>query len=91
MTVSGTEDTTSSPLGMRFCIDAWDVSYGTALAVADEDLTRLRRARRDRRRNTHDQWAPIPIASDVPHPSAVLFVDGSAVSTPGLDRRLAGA
>ena len=41
MTVSGTQDTTSSPLGMRFRIDAWDVSYGTAFGVADEDREQL--------------------------------------------------
>ena len=38
MTVSGTNDTASSPAGMRFSVDAWDVGYGTALAVAEEDL-----------------------------------------------------
>ena len=76
MTVSGTQDTTSSPLGMRFCVDAWDVSYGTALAVADEDLpASVARVETDVE-TPADQWAPIPANSDVPHPSAVLFVDG---------------
>jgi len=74
MTVSGTQDTTSSPLGMRFCVDAWDVSYGTALAVEDLPAS-VARVETDVETPT-DQWAPIPIASDVPHPSAVLFVDG---------------
>ena len=76
MTVSGTQDTTSSPPGMRFCVDAWDVSYGTALAVADEDLpASVARVETDVE-TPADQWAPIPAGSDVPHPSAVLFVDG---------------
>ena len=60
MTVSGTQDTTSSTPGMRFSIDAWDVSYGSALAVADEDLPRLRRAGRDRRRDTRRPVGPYP-------------------------------
>ena len=76
MTVSGTQDTTSSTRGMRFCIDAWDVSYGTALAVADEDLpASVARVETDVE-TPADQWAPVPADSDVPHPSAVLFVDG---------------
>jgi hypothetical protein len=76
MTVSGTQDTTSSPPGMRFSIDAWDVGYGTALAVAEEDLpVSVARVETDIETSA-GQWAPIPVASDVPHPSAVLFVDG---------------
>ena len=76
MTVSGTQDTTSSVPGMRFCVDAWDVSYGTALAVAEEDLpASVARVETDVE-TPADQWAPIPAGSDVPHPSAVLFVDG---------------
>ena len=76
MTVSGTQDTTSGPLGMRFCVDAWDVSYGTALAVADEDLpASVARVETDVE-TPADQWAPVPADGDVPHPSAVLFVDG---------------
>jgi hypothetical protein len=76
MTVSGTQDRTSSPLGMRFSIDAWDVSYGTALAVADEDLPASVARVETGVETPSGQWAPIPAASDVPHPSAVLFVDG---------------
>src|ERR1700722_12332845 len=76
MQVSGTHDTTSSIPGMRFCIDAWDVSYGTALAVAEEDLpTSVRRIETDVE-TPADRWAPIPVAADMPHPSAALFVDG---------------
>jgi hypothetical protein len=76
MTVSTTQDTTSKPLGMRFSVDAWDVSYGTALAVADEDLPdSVARVETDIE-TPASQWAPIPVAGDVPHPSAVLFVDG---------------
>ena len=60
---------------MRFCVDAWDVSYGTALAVADEDLP-ASVARVETDVESADQWAPIPAGSDVPHPSAVPFVDG---------------
>ena len=76
MTVSGTQDTTSSTPGMRFSIDAWDVGYGTALAVAEEDLpVSVARVETDVE-TPAGQWAPIPVASDVPHPSAVLFVDG---------------
>ena len=76
MTVSGTQDTTSSPLGMRFRIDAWDVSYGTAFGVADEDLpASVARVETDVE-TPADRWAPIPAGSGVPHPSAVLFVDG---------------
>ena len=60
---------------MRFCIDAWDVSYGTALAVAEEDLpASVARVETDVE-TPADQWAPIPGDSNVPHPSAVLFVD----------------
>ena len=76
MTVSGTNDTASSPAGMRFSIDAWDVGYGTALAVAEEDLpASVARVETDIE-TPAGQWAPIPTASDIPHPSAVLFVDG---------------
>jgi hypothetical protein len=76
MTVSGTRDTTSSPLGMRFSVDAWDVSYGTALAVAEDELpASVARVETDVE-TPADHWAPIPVAGDVSHPSAVLFVDG---------------
>jgi hypothetical protein len=76
MTVSGAQDTTSNMPGMRFSIDAWDVGYGTALAVAEEDLpASVRRVETDVE-TPADRWAPIPVAGDVPHPSAVLFVDG---------------
>ena len=76
MTAPGTQDPASSGPGMRFSIDAWDVSYGTALAVAEEELP-ASVARVDTDVETPaDQWAPIPARSDLPHPSAVLFVDG---------------
>ena len=76
MTVSRTHDRTSSPVGMRFSIDAWDVSYGTALAAAEEDLPASVARVETNVETPADRWAPIPVASDVPHPSAVLFVDG---------------
>jgi hypothetical protein len=45
-------------------------------AVADEDLpASVARVETDVE-TPADQWAPIPAGSDVPHPSAVLFVDG---------------
>jgi hypothetical protein len=76
MTASAIQDTTSNTPGMRFSIDAWDVGYGTALAVAEEDLpASVARVETDVE-TPAGQWAPIPVASDVPHPSAVLFVDG---------------
>ena len=76
MTVSGKQGTIGSTRGMRFCIDAWDVSYGTALAIADEDLpASVARVETDVE-TPADRWAPIPVAGDVPLPSAVLFVDG---------------
>ena len=82
MTISGTQDATASTPGMRFSVDAWDVSYGTALAIYDEDLpASVARVETDVE-TPADQWAPIPAGSDVPHPSAVLFVDGVAASTP---------
>ena len=76
MTVSGTQDTTGSTPGMRFSIDAWDVSYGTALAIAEDDLPASAARVETDVETPADQWAPIPVGSDVPHPSAVLFVDG---------------
>ncbi len=76
MTVSGTHDTTSSPPGMRFSVDAWDVGYGTALAAAEEDLpASVARVETDVE-TPADQWVPVPATTEVPHPSAVLFVDG---------------
>jgi hypothetical protein len=62
--------------GMRFSVDAWDVSYGTALALAEEELpASVARVETDVE-TPSDRWAPIPARSDVRHPSAVLFVDG---------------
>jgi len=76
MTVSGTNDRTSNTPGMRFSVDAWDVGYGTALAIAEEDLpASVARVETDIE-TPAGQWTPIPVASDLPHPSAVLFVDG---------------
>ena len=76
MTMSGTQDTASSAPGMRFSVNAWDVSYGTALAIADEDLPASAARVETDVETPADQWAPIPARSDVPHPSAVLFVNG---------------
>jgi len=68
--------TVSGPAGMRFSVDAWDVGYGTALAIAEEDLpASVARVETDIE-TPAGQWAPIPVVSDIPHPSAVLFVDG---------------
>jgi hypothetical protein len=68
--------TVSGPAGMRFSVDAWDVGYGTALAIAEEDLpASVARVETDIE-TPAGQWAPIPLAGDIPHPSAVLFVDG---------------
>ena len=76
MTVSRTHHPTSNIPEMRFSIDAWDVSYGTALAVAEEDLpASVARVETDVE-TPADRWGPIPVAGDVPYPSAVLFVDG---------------
>jgi hypothetical protein len=67
---------TGKRAAMRFSVDAWDVSYGTALAVAEEDLpASVARVETDVE-TPADQWAPIPARGDVPHPSEVLFVDG---------------
>jgi hypothetical protein len=68
--------TVSGPAGMRFSVDAWDVGYGTALAIADEDLpASVARVETDIE-TPAGQWAPVPAARGIPHPSAVLFVDG---------------
>jgi hypothetical protein len=76
MTAPAAQDTATSATGMRFSIDSWDASYGTALAVADEDLpASVARVETDVE-TPAGQWAPIPARSDLPHPSAVLFVDG---------------
>ena len=49
---------------------------GTALAIAEDDLpTSAARVETDVE-TPADQWAPISVGSDMPHPSAVLFVDG---------------
>lgn len=61
---------------MRFSVDAWDVSYGSALNLTEEDLpASVARVDTDVEVPA-DQWAPIPSRGDVTHPSAVLFVDG---------------
>ncbi len=61
---------------MKFSVDAWDVSYGTALNLEEEDLpSSVARVETDVEVPA-SQWAPIPVRSDVPHPSTVLFVDG---------------
>ena len=76
MTVPETQDTARNVPGMRFSVDAWDVNYGTAVAVAEEDLP-ASVARVDTNVETPTgQWAPIPSRGDVPYPPAVLFVDG---------------
>jgi hypothetical protein len=76
MTVSAMPDTTGNAPGMRFSVDAWDVGYGTALADGEEDLPASAARVETDVETPAGQWAPIPAASGVPHPSAVLFVDG---------------
>src|SRR5450755_4339210 len=76
MTVSGTQGMAGSAPEMRCSVDAWDVTYGTALAVTDEDLPASAARVETDVETPADQWAPIPVASNVQHPSAVLFVDG---------------
>lgn len=62
--------------GMRFSVDAWDVSYGSALNLTEEDLP-ASAARVDTDVEVPaDRWAPIPARTDLVDPSAVLFVDG---------------
>lgn len=74
--------TSNSQLGatavnnMRFSVDAWDASYGTALAVAEEDLPASVARVETNVEVSADQWSPIPARTDLSHPSAVLFVDG---------------
>lgn len=61
---------------MRFSVDAWDVSYGGALNITEEDLpSSVARVDTDVEVPA-DRWAPIAARNDVPDPSAVLFVDG---------------
>jgi hypothetical protein len=76
MTVSAMPGTTRNAPGMRFSVDAWDVGYGTALADGEEDLPASAARVETDVETPAGQWAPIPAASDVPDPSAVLFVDG---------------
>jgi hypothetical protein len=76
MTVSAMPGTTGNAPGMRFSVDAWDVGYGTALADGEEDLPASAARVETDVETPAGQWAPIPAASDVPDPSAVLFVDG---------------
>src|ERR1700761_9640369 len=59
MTVSGTQHITHRNAEMRFSVDAWDVSYGTALAVEDEELpASVARIETDVE-TPADRWAPI--------------------------------
>jgi hypothetical protein len=61
---------------MRFSVDAWDVSYGSALNLTEEDLPSSV-ARVDTNVEVPaENWAPIPARTDLVEPSAVLFVDG---------------
>jgi hypothetical protein len=76
MTASPAQDAPGRPGQMRFSVDAWDVSYGTALDVAEEDLARSKARVETSVETPPSQWAPIPAADDQPAPSAVLFVDG---------------
>jgi hypothetical protein len=61
---------------MRFSVDAWDVSYGSALNITEDDLpSSVARVDTDVEVPA-DRWAPLPARDDIPDPSAVLFVDG---------------
>ena len=62
--------------GMRFSVDLWDVSYGSALNLTEEDLPASVIRVNTEVEVPADQWAPIAAPGDVAHPSAVLFVDG---------------
>jgi hypothetical protein len=74
-----TASATQNPPGrrpMRFSVDAWDVSYGTALATGEEDLTPSHARVQTDVETPAREWAPIPAADNQPSPAAVLFVDG---------------
>jgi hypothetical protein len=61
---------------MRFSVDAWDVAYGSALNLTEEDLPpSVARVDTDVEFPA-ESWAPIPARTDLVDPSAVLFVDG---------------
>jgi hypothetical protein len=76
MTAGNAPVRASAEAGMRFSVDTWDVSYGNALNIIEEELPpSVARVDTDVEVPA-DRWAPIPAKSDVPHPSAVLFVDG---------------
>lgn len=63
-------------LPMQFSVDAWDVTYGSALNITEEDLpSSVARVDTDVEVPA-GQWAPISARDDVPDPSAILFVDG---------------
>lgn len=61
---------------MKFSVDAWDVSYGAALNLEEEDLPSSVARVETGVEVAASEWAPIPARRDVPHPSMVLFVDG---------------
>ena len=61
---------------MQFSVDAWDVSYGSALNITEDDLpSSVARVDTDVEVPA-DRWVPVPARDDVPDPTAVLFVDG---------------
>jgi hypothetical protein len=76
MTAPATPEADGVARQMRFSVDAWDVSYGTALALGEEDLPASAARIETDVETPAGQWAPIAARSDVPHPSSVLFVDG---------------
>lgn len=72
-----TSGQTAAPTeAMRFSIDAWDASYGSALNLTEEDLPASDARVDPDVEVAAGNWAPIPSRTDLRHPSAVLFVDG---------------
>ena len=72
---------------MRFSVDAWDVGYGTALAVAEEDLpASVARVETDIE-TPAGQWAPVPVAAACRIRPRSCSSTGSPYRRPRLDRR----
>ncbi len=59
---------------MRFSVDAWDPSYGSALEGGDLPSSAAA-VNTDVERAAH-AWSPVDARTDIVEPSAILFVDG---------------